>query len=359
MTASANSMRRRLLGAAGALALLPSGILAAGATPKRIIWVLNLGTEESRKRSGDPRDLVRRFFASRGIEDGRDIALTFEDLPAGNRRAESEALAEKLLRSRPDVIVMVASGALIFLKRRTRDIPVVFYHLGADPVRAGLVESLRRPGANFTGTTLAYEDQLSRKWQLLKEIAPWIRRGGVLCEKEFAEEWVKEWERDSGLVPRQRMEKKYWDDLHRAAGARLGIEIEDVRLPRNATMNEIAAIIRKSRVQGLYLEPPLPVERAGEFAKFAEFLKSSRIPAVGPSFASVKAGLLIGTSWEWDEGVAYSVEIVDRILRGASPATIPVYQIRGFEVAINRTTARAMGIEIPHSLLIQAREIFD
>jgi putative ABC transport system substrate-binding protein len=335
-----------LAGLATAALLVPFASFASGHELRRVIWALNLGTEESRKRNGDPRDRIRGFFKAHGLVDGRDVMILFMDLQGRNDAAAGEALADRILRERPDIIVMVAHYALRFLRSRTRDIPVVFYHLGGDPAKLGLVESLQRPGTNFTGTTVGYTEYLSRKWQYLKEIAPWVKRAGTLTEKELVEDAKGDPMWGALYVEYKRME--------RATEERLGMEIVDVLVPRGASMDEMVAIIRASGVQGLMLDPYLPLPR-----QFPDYLKTSRIPAIANSFGQVKAGILMGTGWNWSEGEDYAVTVVHRILQGESVATIPVYQIRGYLLAINRATARAMGIEVPPSLLVQANELYD
>ena len=128
---------------------------------------------------------------ARGFLEGRDIALTFRELPGGLEK-ESDELADELIRSRPDIIAMVGHPAVTSLKNRTRDIPVIFYNLGPNPAQVGLVESLVRPGGNLTGSTMTgdqYEYEL-RRWGTFKQLVPSLKRVATIVGKDFVSEWV-------------------------------------------------------------------------------------------------------------------------------------------------------------------------
>lgn len=339
-----NPGRRGLLGAAAALVLAP---LAAGAKdpgPKRITWVLYLLNEEARKRFGDPRDLYRGLLKARGLVEGRDFTLTFVALPTEERR-ECDELAERLIGSRPDIIAMHGHRALWSLRSRTRSIPVVFHDLGPDPSTTGLVESLRRPGTNFTGAFLDMREFVRKQLQLLKELVPSIRRAGNLFPRETMEHLEEIWAQVPGW-------KQYHEDEKQAVRSLLGIELVDVVVPGAASAGEIEAILREARVQAVL---PVPSRRVAETFRAA----TSRFPTASMSFADARAGSLIGIGRYPSEGASYAVEAVHRILRGEDPATIPVYRNTRLSIAINRTTARKLGIELPPSVLTLATEIYD
>jgi putative ABC transport system substrate-binding protein len=332
MTPPGRRRRRALLGLAAAAALLPLTPRAEG--PKRIIW-LGYG-EEFKKR-------VREGFRSRGILEGRDITLTFQQLPDGMEKASDE-LAERLVRSRPDIIVMVAHPALWPLKKRTRDIAIIFYDSGPNPAQVGLVESLARPGGNITGSAMTndqHEYEL-RRWGRFKQLVPSLKRVANLVGKDF----VREVE---GRDPTWYAESKkiLW-----GAGAELGIEFFLLEIPKEATRDEIANMVKASGAQAVILQP-----YAGREA--AEFVYSAPIPTFCWGFAPVRKGCLVGFGFSGAEGESYAVLAAARVVRGESPAVIPVYVHNIVEFALNRRRARELGIDVPASFLIQAAEVFE
>ncbi len=325
-------MMRRTLLALGAIALCrPATVLAQNpARIARVVFAQN-NSERARKR-------FRALFAEYGWVEGRNIALSFVDI-VGAPKAEAEARAREVVASRPDAILIVGSTEIGIFKRLTKDIPIVFYNLGFDPARLGLVESLRRPGGNITGTALHFERLWAKAWEMLKEIHPAMKRGGVLGEPIDLDDEV---ERGMDSIHR---------DAWRAAASRLGIEIREIVVPEKATLAMAEEAIRKSKSDALviWMEPP------GLIA----FLEKARIPACGLRFAFAQNGGLLAVSFDWEEGDKQAVAIVARILRGESPATIPVYQHNDYGFAVNLRTARAMGITIPAAIRIQATEVIE
>jgi putative ABC transport system substrate-binding protein len=339
-----NSTRRYLLCLAGLATLFPRSLLAASGRPKRIIWLANGDAHFSEKTPAPVRELswqrIREAFRSRGIIEGRDIVLTFRGLPAENER-QADELADSLVRARPDVIVLASHFAVWSLKQRTRDIPVIFYNMGYNPVETGLVESLSRPGGNITGTTQDSDAFMRKTWQLFKQLVPSMKRASIVLDTQF---WEDIHRKEPGWGARY---SAMWRDIR----AQLGIEITWVRIPNAATADEIGHMVRESRAEGVYLAPSTPREAA-------EFLFPAPIPAMCYGFEPVKQGCLIGSGSDWTEGETYAVHAVQRILGGESPAVIPVYRT-GVDFALNRRRARELGIDVPASLLIGAKEIYD
>lgn len=317
------TMRRRRVLLCALIGAIASGASVAGEKrPARIFWhgdSGNVGSAQAQQR-------IRAGFASRGLVEGRDIAIVF--------LVDDEAPPEKIVAGRPDVIVMLGDIRLGDLRRLTRDIPVVFYNFSADPVRVGLVETLRRPGGNFTGTVVEWDEIVSKYWQLLKELRPAMRRGANLRE-----------EGDDHAMRSGRYEAE------RRAAERLGIEIRDVFVPRDASATAIAAAVRAAGADGIVVD---------EFSGpgLGAFVGSTAIPTIGYSFGGVRGGRqLMGISFDWTEGESQAIATVTRILRGERPGTIPVYQARSYGLAVNLRLARAAGIAIPDSVLIQAKEV--
>ena len=310
---------------------LPAAVLAQQpARVARVVFAQN-NSEGARKR-------FRALFAEYGWVEGRNIALSFVDIVEAPK-AEAEARAREVVASRPDAIVIIASPEIALLKRLTKDIPIVFYNLGYDPARLGLVESVRRPGGNVTGTSLHFERLGAKAWEMLKEILPAIKRGGVLREPIDLEDEV--------LRGMDSINREAWQ----TAASRLGIEIREIVVPEKATLAMAEEAIRKSKSDALFISMNPP----GLIA----FLEKARIPACGVRFAFARNGGLLAVSFDWEEGDKQAVAIVARTLRGESPAAIPVYQHNTYGFAVNLRTARAMGITIPASIRIQATEVIE
>lgn len=326
--------RRALLCLAAATAVLPLASSAQGRGPKRIIW-LGYG-EEHKKR-------VREELTARGILEGRDVTLTFQRLPGASER-ESDELADALVRSGPDIIVMGPHPAVFSLKKRTRAIPVIFYDMGPNPAQVGLVDSLARPGGNITGSAMTgdqYEYEL-RRWSRFKQLVPSLKRVAAIVGKDF----VRELE---GRDPTWYAESKriLW-----SAGARLGIEFVLLEVPKDSTRGEIDRMVRASGANAAILQPYATREAE-------EFVFSAPIPTFCWSFEAVKKGCLVGFGFDGVEGENYAVQAVVRVLHGERPAVIPVYVLNTLEFALNRRRARELAIDIPASMLIEAKQFYD
>ena len=346
-----NGRRRAVLGAA-AVALLHA--LPAWPQPpsrKRVIWVANFGDRyDARNPSGDLAKRVRGLFARHGLVDGRDVTLSIEEFPYDESDFSleaSQAHIRQLVGRSPDVIVMHAYFELFVLAQHEERIPIVFYNVNIDPSRLGLVASLRRPSRNITGTYLGYEEMMSRNWQALKQIAPGVKRAGTLYPKRDPEATAAVYRQ----IPAIALLNQVFAESTRSIESSLGLEISDIRVARDASPEDIAKAVRASGAQALYVPWRPPSVMA--------FVRSSRLPSLSFDFAAVREGVLLGTWWDAQQGEAEAAGIVERILHGESPATIPVSRMTKWKLAINRSTARSLGLEIPSSLALQADTIFD
>ena len=294
--------------------------------------------------SEEGRDEWRAIFAKHGWVDGRNLALSFE-LIRRPPKSEVEARVREIIASRPDAILMLASAEIALFKRLTKDIPFVFYNGGTDPARLGLVESLRRPGGNITGTSLHMDRIWAKAWAMLKEIHPAMKRGGVLRDLEDHDRYPNEdW---------SRFDSAHREDMQ-ATASRLGIEIRDVFIPKGATLVMAMDAIRKSKSEALRIEVDWT-----KFPGLIASLEKARILTCGFTPAFVRDGGLLAFTFDFEEGQKQAVAIVARILRGESPATIPIYESARYHVAVNLRTARAMGFTIPASIRIQATEVIE
>ena len=297
--------RRAALAGLFCAALLPRA--APAAASRRIVYDL--------PRVGER---ARSWFGEHGLVDGRNIELVGEPLK-GLAQDAMEARAPVVLASRP----------------------MVFVNFGADPVRYKLVESLRRPGGNVTGTCQQLMSMTPKFFELLKELRPGARRGGVLVpERAVTAEHMVQGREEVGR-----------------AATLLGMAIEFVVVPDNPTLAAIRAQIEQARVEVLFVPDELyglPV-----MDELMGYLAAARLPGLFLSSAYVRKGGLASITPDEAEGHRMAVEMVARILRGEKPATIPVYQATRYRTAINLRTARAMGIVVPPAVLTRADEVVD
>jgi putative ABC transport system substrate-binding protein len=242
-------------------------------------------------------------------------------------------LAAELVRLQVDVIV-AAGPVLPALKKATSTIPVVMAGAG-DPVRLGLVQSLGRPGGNFTGLSLQQIETTGKRLELLKELVPDEAPVAVL------------WHRTSLLS---------WQAAEAAARERgwklFSLEIRDV-----GEIEEALKTATGARARSLFVISGGLFDRHAR--RIAELAATSRVPAMYGLRFYVEAGGLISYSADLIEIFRRAAVYVDKILKGAKPADLPVEQPSKFELVINMKTARALGLTIPPSLLLRADQVIE
>ena len=251
---------------------------------------------------------------------------------ANNRIESLQTLAEELVRAKVDVIVTGGTPATFAAKRATDKIPIVF-RVG-DPVLVGLVASLARPGGNVTGLSLAGPEVAAKYLSLLKELLPGLRRIGVL---------------EVSANPYFRAVRGQFENTCR----QLGLEPIFVEIAAADEIGGAIAQVARQRAQALVLRGDSfvsdhRVEIAGAAMKHG-------LPTMTESPDIMRdSGVLASYSLTEAEAERRAASYVDRILRGARPADLPVEQPTKFELVINLRTARALGLTIPHSVLLRA-----
>jgi len=244
-------------------------------------------------------------------------------------------LAAELVRLKVDVIVTGTNLHVAAVRRATTTIPIVMIFT-ADPVGAGFVASLARPGGNVTGLTADASPDLWAKYlSLLKEVVPGLSRVGVL-----------------GQVASQ----VGFAELE-AASQNLGVALEVADLQRPEDIDRAFATMISQRVEALVVVVgPLTYLLRQEIADAA--LKH-QLPAMTNASQFAQAGLLMSYGPNVEDLYRQAATYVDKILRGASPADLPVGQPTKFEFVINMKTAKALGLEVPPSLLATADEVIE
>ena len=305
--------------------------LAAEAEQARKMWRVGiLGNENSA-----PWEAFRRGLRDLGYVGGRN--LTMESRWSEGRTERLPALAIELVQLRVDVIVASGTQAVRAAKQATSTIPIVMA-VSAHPDKIGLVESLARPGGNVTGLDNVGPDLKGKQLQLLKEVAPKVSRVAVLWN------------------PANLVETFGFKEMV-AAAAVIGVEIQsiDVRTPDDYLA--AFATVTASRADALYaFGNPVNFKNRQLIADFA--LKS-RLPSIYEERLFVESGGLMSYAPSFTDLFRRAATYVDKILKGAKPADLPVEQPTKYELLINLKTAKALGLTIPPSVLGRVDQVIE
>jgi putative ABC transport system substrate-binding protein len=314
---------------------LTTASLAHAQQPKKIprIGYLSNGDPAS-----DPTraEALRLSLRERGYIEGQNIAIEYRY--AEGKRDRLPELAAELVRLKVDIILAASGDALIqAAKNATKTIPIVMMGGGIDPVEAGLVESLARPGGNVTGFTLISRELGGKRLELLKEVVPKVARVAVLYES---------------AIPGSVLEVKEF--LPMAARA-LGLTIRSWEVRDADGFEKVFAALNKERPDGLYvLQGPLMFTNQ---KRIVDLAAKSRLPSVYYRREAVEAGGLMSYGADLADSYRRVAYYVDRILKGAKPADLPVERPMKFELVINLKTAKQIGLTIPQWTLMKADKV--
>jgi len=322
--------RRTFIAGLGGAAAWP--LAAQAQQPERVrrIGVIMGGDENDYKPSVSA---FTQALAGLGWTDGRNVRI---DLRFGSDDINRiRALAQELVGLQPDIILAGGTLAIIAVQRETRTIPIVFASAG-DPVASGIVASLNRPGGNTTGFA-GYEASVGGKWlELLLEIAPGLKRAAIMFNPETAP-----------ISP-------YMPSLETAARS---LKVEPIILPVHSDAEIETAINDLGREPGGGLVVPGDTFTLAHRAPIILAAARNQVPAVYPLSKFVKDAGLFSYGPDMVDISRREASYVDRILRGAKPAELPVQLPTKFELAINLKTAKALGRTIPETLLVTADEV--
>jgi len=301
--------------------------MSLDADPLRRVGILNYANA-SDVRVIQFRDALRDL----GYLEGQNLALT--ERHADGALSRLPELATELVAAKVEIIIALGP-AVWAAKQATTTIPIVI-HSSGDPVRAGLVASLAQPGGNITGFSLALPETDGKRVALMRELLPDLRRLGVL--------------EDSGN-PYFRQAR---DDLDQRCSS-LGVKAVFVEFANAADIDGAIARMARQRVQAVLLN------RGGKYwnnrSAIIDGAMKYAIPASAAIMGFLSAGALLTYGNVLDEQFERQAAFVDRILRGAKPADLPIEQPTRFELGVNLKTAQALGIVVPQSLLLQASEV--
>jgi putative ABC transport system substrate-binding protein len=325
--------RRHLLGLLGA-ATVGSARLAIGQTRVPHLVYLWLGPTGS---DGSTREGLQTGLRELGYHEGQDIVVQYRY--ADGKEERLAELAAAAVAEQPDVIVTPGTVVTRAVKRLTRTIPIV--SASGDPVGSGFIAGLARPGGNITGLAIVVGPELAEKWlELIVEIVPQARRIAMLINA-------------ANPVGRTQLVRM------RAVADRLGsnFTFDEYPIREAADFPSAFEAIQRAKADALVVDnDPLMSSKRAAIGAFAT---EHRIPAISGVRDFVEAGLLIAYGASIFDIFRRTATYVDKILKGAKPADLPVEQPTKFELVVNLNTAKALGLTVPPSILARADEVIE
>jgi ABC-type uncharacterized transport system substrate-binding protein len=331
-------MLRRLGALATLVTVLSFPVTVDAQAPGRVwrIGYLSLVSgdlEQSRRWLTAFRDGLREL----GYIEGQNVVI--EPRYAAGRTERLPGLAAELVRLKVDVLVAAPAGSALAAKTATRTVPIVF--MGEpDPVGTGLVKSLARPGGNVTGLADAHSELVPKRLDLLKQLVPSATRVGVMFNPANA-----------STSPQLRTVQ--------TAARTLGLTVVPVPVkgPGRDDVDRAFTALANQKVSALVViaDPMLGNHRD----RIAELSIARRLPASGTHRGWAEAGLLMSYGTDFVQLFRYGAVLVDKILKGAAPGTLPVEEPTKFEFVINAATARALGLAMPPSIVLRADQVIE
>ena len=315
--------------------LLAVTVIAEAQQPKKVhrigyLSTLDPATESARSEG------VRLALRERGYIEGQNIAIEYRY--AEGKLDRLPELAAELVRLKVDIIVIAGGTRWVrAAKNATKTIPIVMTGGGDNPVKAGLVESLARPGGNVTGLTNLTTELGGKRLELLKEAVPKVARVAVLYDP---------------IVPGSVRDVK---EVLPVAARALGLTIQPWEVRAADDFVRVFAALNKEHPDGLYVTVGTLMLVNGK--RIVDFALKNRLPSMYGRKEPVEAGGLMFYGADLVDSYRRVAYFVDRILKGAKPADLPVEQPTKFELVINLKTATQIGLTIPQSLLYRADKV--
>jgi putative ABC transport system substrate-binding protein len=279
-------------------------------------------------------DAVRQGLRDLGYVEGRNILIEYRPAEPADRLP---GLAAELVNLKVDLIVAGGSQAVLAAQRATKAIPIVM--VSSDPIGTGFVASLARPGGNITGQSMLTPELSGKRLELLREIVPGVSVVAVLADPND---------------PPVALSLKETEIAAKTLGIK--VEVAAVRVPDDFD-GALASAISNGRPQALIVLPaPIMTIHAERIAALA--LKN-RLPSIALTNEFSKAGILLTYGPDLADLYRHTATYVDKILKGAKPADLPVQQPTKFELVINLKTAKALGLTIPELFLTRADEVIE
>jgi putative tryptophan/tyrosine transport system substrate-binding protein len=329
-------MDRRTFASTVGLGILAAP-LAAEAQPAGKVWRIGfLGPPPS---AGGLVQAFQEGLRDLGYVEGRNIGVEYRytDVPLQGNPDRMAQLAGELVRLKPDVLVVSITEAALAAKNATNTIPIVMAN-AADPVAAGLVASLARPGGNVTGLSRLAPELIGKNLELLKETVPTAIRVAILSN------------------PTDPLHPELVRSAKQAAGS-LGVQLNVVEAGAPRELEGAFSTMVREGMSALLVPPD------GMFylnrTRIADLALRNRLPSMFGSSENAKAGALMEYAPSSLDNYRRAATYVDKILKGAKPADLPVEQPTKFELVVNLRTAKALGLTIPPSILVRADQVIE
>jgi putative ABC transport system substrate-binding protein len=329
--------RREFIALVGSAATWPLAARAQQPSGMRRIGVL-LGNAESDPRAQAGVAKFTKALQDLGWNVGRNIAIDYRWAAANLGRMAT--FAKELVALRPDLIVGSTTPVIEALQRETKAIPIVFAVV-SDPVGSGFVNSLSRPGGNITGF-INVESSLSGKWiELLKEVVPHLSRAALLFNPETAPFF------------------NYFLQPFESAARASAIEPTTALVHATDDIDRIFAELGARQDTGVVVLVDVFTAKRSTLDVIISAAARNRVPTIYPYRYMVAAGGLVSYGVDNADPFRRAADYVDRILKGAKPADLPVQLPTVFELAVNLKTAKSLGITIPGTVIARADEVIE
>lgn len=310
-----------------------------------VLWPLPLHAQRAAKvhRLGvllysTPRDdpnyeAFQRGMRELGYIEGQNIHIEYR--AAEGKPERLPELAADLVRLNPDVLLALGGDVAPFVAKATQTIPIVFA-VSTDPVLSGLVTSLGRPGGNATGITFLLDELASKRLVLFKEAAPRLSRVALLYNPTHLDNEVRQVEK---------------------AAETLGVKLHPTEIRGAGDIDGAFDAATRAGVDAIYVVSSR--QTVANIARIVDFANKNRLPLAGGWGAWAEAGGLISYGPNLSELLRQCATYVDKIFKGAKPSELPAQQPTRFELLINLKTAKALGLAIPESFLLQADKVIE
>jgi putative ABC transport system substrate-binding protein len=317
----------KLLG--GAIAGWPLAARAQQPAKMRRLGVLLYSTPQA-----DPQmETVRRGLRELGYVEGQNLVISYHYAEGKPERLAD--LAAALVREKPDLMLALGGDVAQYAVKATPTIPIVFVS-SADPVQLGLAASLARPAGNATGLTLLLDDLASKRLELLKEAAPRVKQAAFLWNPDHPDNELREAQRAAEI---------------------LDVRLQLVEMRGPGDLENAFRVVTQADSDALYVVSSR--HTALNIPRIVDFAMKNRIPLAGGWGAWARAGGLLSYGPNVNDLSRRAVDYMDKIMKGAKPADLPIQQPTRFELVINAKAAKTIGIEVPPTLLARADEVIE
>jgi putative tryptophan/tyrosine transport system substrate-binding protein len=319
--------RRRFLAASGSLLIARAALAQQQRRVYRIAVLL-----PTKLLAVERLAAIRERLASHGFVEGRNLGIEMR-YPASWTQASREDAVREALKQQPDAILTTTTILTRAVQAATKSVPVVFAWVG-DPVASGVVKDYARPGGNATGFSLRFFELTAKRFELLHELLPSVKRVAAVSRVWDDPPIETAWR--SGL----------------ATARRLGIEL--VRLDLRDSVPD-----GSGAPAWLILDPFGIFGMNSAMREVVRYTVERRVPAIFADSESVEVGGLISYATNLHDDLRRGADLVARVLRGDKPGALPVDQAARFELAVNLRTARAIGVTVPKSVLLRADRVIE